>query len=82
MFPLQDPHECGNVAILSTDAIKLKPAIVSTPQGDFLAARMIGMVWQSFDHRVFDGAYLAAFLSKLERVLEDHDWAEEFAELS
>ena len=50
------------VAILSTDAIKLKPAIVSTPQGDFVAARMMGMVGQSFDHRAFDGAYSAAFL--------------------
>ena len=27
------------VAILSTDAIKMKPALISTPQGDFVAAR-------------------------------------------
>ncbi len=67
------------VAILSTDAIKLKPAVVSTPQGIFLAARLIGMVGQSFDHRAFDGAYSAAFLSSLKRILEERDWAAELA---
>ncbi len=68
------------VAILSTDAIKLKPAVVSTPQGDFLAARMIGMIGQSFDHRAFDGAYSAAFLSSLKRIVEQRDWAAELSE--
>jgi len=70
------------VAILSTDAIKLKPAIVSTPQGDFVAARMMGMVGQSFDHRAFDGAYSAAFLSGLKRILEERDWGDELTENS
>ncbi len=70
------------VAILSTDAIKLKPAVVSTPQGDFLAARRIGMIGQSFDHRAFDGAYSAAFLSGLKRILEERDWAVELADFS
>jgi len=70
------------VAILSTDAIKMKPGIVSTPQGDFLAARMIGMVGQSFDHRAFDGAYSAAFLSALKKSLEASDWGGELAEFS
>ena len=45
------------VAILSADAIQLKPAVVSTPEGSFVAPRMMGMVGQSFDHRAFDGAY-------------------------
>jgi pyruvate/2-oxoglutarate dehydrogenase complex dihydrolipoamide acyltransferase (E2) component len=66
------------VAILSTDAIRLKPAVVSTAQGDFIAPRLIGMVGQSFDHRAFDGAYAAAFLSTLKRILEERDWAAEF----
>jgi pyruvate/2-oxoglutarate dehydrogenase complex dihydrolipoamide acyltransferase (E2) component len=68
------------VAILSTDAIKLKPAVVSTPDGDFVAPRMMGMVGQSFDHRAFDGAYSAAFLSSLKRILEERNWAEELVE--
>jgi pyruvate/2-oxoglutarate dehydrogenase complex dihydrolipoamide acyltransferase (E2) component len=65
------------VAILSTDAIKLKPAVVSTPQGDFVTPRLIGMVGQSFDHRAFDGAYSAAFLSELKRILEESNWDDE-----
>ena len=66
------------VGILSLDAIRLKPAVVSTKEGDFVAPRMIGMVGQSFDHRAFDGAYSAAFLSRLKQILEARDWAEEF----
>jgi pyruvate/2-oxoglutarate dehydrogenase complex dihydrolipoamide acyltransferase (E2) component len=70
------------VAILSADAIKLKPAMISTPQGDFVAGRMMGMLGQSFDHRAFDGAYSAAFLSGLKRILEDRNWSDELAETS
>jgi pyruvate/2-oxoglutarate dehydrogenase complex dihydrolipoamide acyltransferase (E2) component len=66
------------VGILSTDAIRLKPAVVSTPDGDFLAPRMIGIIGQSFDHRAFDGAYSAAFLSRIKLILETRNWDEEF----
>ena len=45
-----------------------------------MAVRMIGMVGQSFDHRAFDGAYSAAFLSTLKRILEQRDWADELAD--
>lgn len=63
------------VAILSTDAIRKRPMVVSTPDGDFVAARTAGIVGQSFDHRAFDGAYAASFLSRLKQVLETHDWS-------
>ncbi len=66
------------VGILSIDAIRLKPAVVSTQEGDFVAPRMIGMIGQSFDHRAFDGAYSAAFLSRLKQILETRNWDEEF----
>jgi pyruvate/2-oxoglutarate dehydrogenase complex dihydrolipoamide acyltransferase (E2) component len=66
------------VGILSADAIRLKPAVVSTQEGDFVAPRMVGMIGQSFDHRAFDGAYSAAFLSRLKQILETRDWDEEF----
>jgi pyruvate dehydrogenase E2 component (dihydrolipoyllysine-residue acetyltransferase) len=52
--------------------------VVSTQEGDFVAPRMIGIVGQSFDHRAFDGAYSAAFLSRLKQVLETRNWDEEF----
>lgn len=67
------------VAILSTDAIRMRPAVVETPQGSFVAPRLMGMVGQSFDHRAFDGAYSAAFLSRLKSIIEERDWAAEFA---
>ena len=67
------------VGILSIDSIRLKPTVVSTPEGDFIAPRMIGIVGQSFDHRAFDGAYSASFLSRLKQILETRDWAEEIS---
>jgi len=74
--PIINPPQ---VAILSTDAVRKRPAVVETPQGDFLAIRPVGMVAQSFDHRAFDGATSAAFLSRLKDILERRDWAAEFA---
>lgn len=65
------------VAILSTDAITMRPAIVSTPQGEFIAPRLTGIVGQSFDHRAFDGAYSAAFLSRFKAIVETRDWSVE-----
>ena len=67
------------VAILSTDAIRKRPMVVETPQGDFIAPRLAGIVGQSFDHRAFDGAYSAAFLSRLKAIIETRNWAEELA---
>jgi pyruvate dehydrogenase E2 component (dihydrolipoyllysine-residue acetyltransferase) len=65
------------VGILSTDAIRLKPAVVSTREGDFVAPRMIGMIGQSFDHRAFDGAYSAVFLFRIKQIVETRNWDEE-----
>jgi pyruvate/2-oxoglutarate dehydrogenase complex dihydrolipoamide acyltransferase (E2) component len=65
------------VAILSTDAIRKRPVVVSTPEGDFIAPRLTGMLGQSFDHRAFDGAYAAAFLSKLKETIETRAWEAE-----
>ncbi len=67
------------VAILSTDAIRKRPMIVSSSEGDFIAARTAGIVSQSFDHRAFDGAYAASFLSRLKQTIEGHDWSAEIA---
>jgi pyruvate/2-oxoglutarate dehydrogenase complex dihydrolipoamide acyltransferase (E2) component len=68
------------VAILSTDAIRKKPAVITTDLGDAIVPRMIGTVGQSFDHRAFDGAYAASFLSKLKETLETKKWAGELGE--
>ena len=68
------------VAILSTDAIRKKPAVITTATGDAIVPRLIGTVGQSFDHRAFDGAYAAAFLSKLKDTIETKKWAGELGE--
>jgi len=67
------------VAILSTDAIKLRPGIIETAAGPLVVPRLIGTIGQSFDHRAFDGAYSAAFLSRLKTVLETRNWEQDFA---
>ena len=67
------------VAILSVDAIRKRPAIVETAEGDFISSRLIGTVGQSFDHRAFDGAYSAAFLARLKDIIETPNWDDELA---
>lgn len=66
------------VAILSMDAVKKRPVVVETATGDTIGIRPVGMLAQSFDHRAIDGAYSAAFLSRLKSIIEESDWAEEF----
>ncbi|MCB1377471.1 MAG: 2-oxo acid dehydrogenase subunit E2 [Alphaproteobacteria bacterium] len=68
------------VAILSADAIRMRPAVVETAEGHFIAPRLMGVLGQSFDHRAFDGAYSAAFLSRLKQIIETHDWSTDIAE--
>ena len=63
------------VAILSTDGVRRKPAVVETGAGDAIAIRPIGILAQSFDHRAIDGAYSAGFLARLREILEGTDWA-------
>ena len=61
------------VAILSTDAIRKKPVVI----GDEIVVRPVGVLAQSFDHRAVDGAYAAAFLSRLREIIESIDWSSE-----
>ena len=65
------------VAILSVDAIRKRPVVVESPEGDSIAIRPVGILAQSFDHRAVDGAYSAAFLQKIRSLLESMDWADE-----
>lgn len=74
--PIINPPQ---VAILSTDAVRKKPVVIESGDGDGLAIRPIGIVTQSFDHRAFDGAYAAAYLARLKAVLETRDWESELA---
>ena len=65
------------VAILSTDGIKKRPVVVSGPDGDTIAIHPVGILAQSFDHRAIDGAYSAAFLRRIQAIIEETDWEQE-----
>lgn len=66
------------VGILSMDAVSKRAAVVSTPDGDALAIRPVGILAHSFDHRAIDGAYSAAYLQRLKEILQSEDWNTEF----
>lgn len=59
------------VAILAIGAIKKRPVVVETPEGDVIAIRQIMMLALSYDHRVVDGGlggmYLRSLRDRLER---------------
>ena len=61
------------VAILATGAIKKKPAVVSTPEGDTIGIRNIMILALSYDHRVIDGGLGGMFLEKIAKILENFD---------
>lgn len=65
------------VAILSSDGIKKRPVVVSGPDGDTIAIHPVGILAQSFDHRAIDGAYSAAFLRRIQAIIEETDWEKE-----
>jgi pyruvate dehydrogenase E2 component (dihydrolipoamide acetyltransferase) len=66
------------VAILSTDGVKKRPVVVELPDGtDAIAIHPVGMLALTFDHRAFDGAYAAAFVSRVRQILETRDWSQE-----
>jgi 2-oxoglutarate dehydrogenase E2 component (dihydrolipoamide succinyltransferase) len=65
------------VAILATDGVRKKPIVIEHPDGDSIAIRPVGILAQSFDHRAVDGAYLAAFLDRVRKLLEQTDWYRE-----
>lgn len=65
------------VAILSTDAVRKKPVVIESPEGDSIAVRPIGVLAQSFDHRAVDGAYAAAFLREVKTIIETRVWQQD-----
>jgi 2-oxoglutarate dehydrogenase E2 component (dihydrolipoamide succinyltransferase) len=69
------------VAILSTDGIARKPAVVVDADGvESIGVRPLGILALAWDHRAFDGAYAAAFLQEMKRILETTDWAARWAD--
>ena len=66
------------VAILSTDGVAMRPVAVPLPDRTWgIGVHPVGNLCLSFDHRAFDGAYAAAFLSLVRDVLQTRDWSDE-----
>jgi pyruvate dehydrogenase E2 component (dihydrolipoyllysine-residue acetyltransferase) len=66
------------VAILSTDSVRMRPTAVRSAAGEWtVAVHPLGNLSLSFDHRAVDGAYAAAFLARVRELLETRDWTQE-----
>ncbi len=66
------------VAILSTDGVKRKPVVVTDEFGnESIAIHSVGVLALAWDHRAFDGAYAAAFLHRIQEILESRNWEAE-----
>ena len=61
------------VAILATGNIEKKPAVIETPEGDFIGIRQKMFLSLSYDHRVVDGMLGGSFLRKIADYLEQTD---------
>ncbi len=61
------------VAIMALGAIKKKPAVIETPQGDLIGIRHFMFLSHSYDHRVVDGSLGGMFVRKVADYLEQFD---------
>ena len=61
------------VAIMAVGAIKKRPMVIETPQGDSIAIRHIMYISLSYDHRIIDGALGSTFLNAVSKELENFD---------
>ena len=66
------------VAILALGAIRKVPAVIETPEGDFIGIRQKMFVSHSYDHRVVNGALGGMFIKTLKEVLEAWDVNQDF----
>jgi 2-oxoglutarate dehydrogenase E2 component (dihydrolipoamide succinyltransferase) len=61
------------VAILATGAIKKKPVVIETPEGDTIGIRHMMFLSHSYDHRIIDGALGGSFVRRVADYLEQFD---------
>lgn len=60
------------VAILGTGAIKKRPVVVETSEGDAIVIKPMMYLTLSFDHRLIDGALGGKFIMKVVEYLENY----------
>lgn len=61
------------VGILALGAIRKVPAVIETPEGDFIGIRMKMFLSHSYDHRVVNGALGGQFVQRVAQYLEGFD---------
>lgn len=61
------------VAIMAVGAIRKKPAVIETPQGDTIGIRHMMFLSHSYDHRVVNGALGGQFVRRVADYLEQFD---------
>ncbi len=61
------------VAILALGAIRKVPAVIETPEGDFIGIRHKMFLSHSYDHRVVNGALGGQFVQRVAQYLESFD---------
>jgi 2-oxoglutarate dehydrogenase E2 component (dihydrolipoamide succinyltransferase) len=61
------------VAILAVGAIKKRPVVIETDQGDAIAIRQMMYLSLSYDHRIIDGSLGSTFLNAVAEELENWD---------
>jgi 2-oxoglutarate dehydrogenase E2 component (dihydrolipoamide succinyltransferase) len=61
------------VGILALGAIRKVPAVIETPEGDFIGIRQRMFLSHSYDHRVVDGALGGSFVKRVAEYLEAFD---------
>ena len=66
------------VGILALGAIRKVPAVIETPEGDFIGIRNKMFLSHSYDHRVVDGALGGSFVKRVAEYLEVFDINREF----
>ena len=65
------------VAILAVGAIKKKPVVLETENGDVIAIRHMMFMSMSYDHRIVDGMLGGSFLKRVADYLEAFDVSRE-----
>jgi 2-oxoglutarate dehydrogenase E2 component (dihydrolipoamide succinyltransferase) len=60
------------IAILGTGAIKKRPVVVETTEGDAIVIKPMMYLTLSFDHRLIDGALGGRFLMRIVEYLENY----------
>jgi 2-oxoglutarate dehydrogenase E2 component (dihydrolipoamide succinyltransferase) len=61
------------VAILGLGAIKKRPVVLETENGDVIAIRHIMILSLAYDHRIVDGALGGMYLKRMREYLENFD---------